>query len=66
LDDSLGVWLYLVLIIVQTQVNKSSSSREDLVLGSSSEPLVVLINMYKNRYGIATILVSMFGGCSES
>ena len=42
------------------------SSREDLVLGRTLDPLVALINMYKNRYGIVAILVSMFGGCSES
>jgi hypothetical protein len=30
------------------------------------KPLVVLINMYKNRFGAVLILVSMFGGCSES
>jgi hypothetical protein len=29
------------------------------------KPLVVRINMYKNRYGIVTILISMFGGCRE-
>jgi hypothetical protein len=40
------------------------SSREVLVLGRSFNLLVVLINMYKNRYGTVLILVSMFGGCS--
>jgi hypothetical protein len=30
------------------------------------DPLVVPINMYKNSYCIIAILVSMFGGCSES
>jgi hypothetical protein len=35
------------------------------VLGRTLDPLVALINMYKNRYGIVAILVSMFGGCSE-
>jgi hypothetical protein len=35
------------------------------VLGRSMKPLVVRINMYKNRYGIVTILISMFGGCRE-
>jgi hypothetical protein len=35
------------------------------VLGRSMKPLVVQINMHKNRHGIVTILVSMFGGCSE-
>jgi hypothetical protein len=35
------------------------------VLGRSLDPLVVLFNMYKNRYGTVPILVSMFGGCSE-
>jgi hypothetical protein len=42
------------------------SGREDLGLGRSFDLLVVLINMYKNRFGIVTILVSMFGGGSES
>jgi hypothetical protein len=42
------------------------SEMEDLVLGRTLEPVVVLINMYKNRYGTVAILVSMFGGCSES
>jgi hypothetical protein len=41
------------------------SDREELVLGKSMKPLVVRINMYKNRYGIVSILVSMFGGCRE-
>jgi hypothetical protein len=41
------------------------SGREDLVLGRSFDLLVVPINIHKNRYGIVTILVSMFGGCSE-
>jgi hypothetical protein len=41
------------------------SDREELVLGRSMKPLVVRINMYKNRYGSVGILVSMFGGCSE-
>jgi hypothetical protein len=41
------------------------SDREDLVLGRSMKPLVVRINMYKNRYGTVLILVSMFGGCRE-
>jgi hypothetical protein len=36
------------------------------VLGRTLELLVALINMYKNRYGTDLILVSMFGGCSES
>ena len=35
------------------------------MLGRTLDPLVALINMYKNRYGIIAILVSMFGGCSE-
>jgi hypothetical protein len=35
------------------------------VLGKTLEPLLVLINMYKNRHGIVLILVSKFGGCSE-
>jgi hypothetical protein len=42
------------------------SEMEDLVLGRTLEPVVVLINMCKNRYGTVAILVSMFGGCSES
>jgi hypothetical protein len=42
------------------------SGREDLGLGRSFDLLVVPINMYKNRYGTISILVSMFGGCSES
>jgi hypothetical protein len=42
------------------------SDREELVLGRSFDLLVVLINMYKNRHDILPILVSMFGGCSES
>jgi hypothetical protein len=41
------------------------SDREELVLGRSMKPVVVRINMYKNRYGSVEILVSMFGGCSE-
>jgi hypothetical protein len=41
------------------------NGREDLVLGRTLEPLVVLINMYKNRYGIVSMLISMFGGCRE-
>ncbi len=41
------------------------SDREDMVLGRSIKPLVVRINMYKNRYGSVEILVSMFGGCRE-
>jgi hypothetical protein len=36
------------------------------MLGRSFDLLVVVINMCKNRYGIITIVVSMFGGCSES
>jgi hypothetical protein len=39
---------------------------QELVLGRSLEILVVLINMYNDRYGTVLILVSMFGGCSES
>jgi hypothetical protein len=35
------------------------------VLGRLLEPLVVLINMYKDRYVIILILVSRFGGCRE-
>jgi hypothetical protein len=35
------------------------------VLGRSMKPLVVRINMYKNRYGSVEILVSMFGRCRE-
>jgi hypothetical protein len=42
------------------------SGREDLGLGRSFDLLVAPINMYKNRYGIIAIIVSMFGGCSES
>jgi hypothetical protein len=42
------------------------SSREDLVLERSVDLLPVLKHMYKNRYGTVLILVSMFGGCSES
>ena len=38
---------------------------DDVALGRTLEPLVVKINMYKNRNGTVTILVSMFGGCSE-
>jgi hypothetical protein len=41
------------------------SGREDLVLGRTLEPLPVLINVYKYRYGIIPILVSMFWGCSR-
>jgi hypothetical protein len=41
------------------------SDREELVLGRSMNPLVVRINMYKNRYGSVEILVFMFGGCRE-
>jgi hypothetical protein len=33
------------------------------VLGRSFNLLVVLINMYKNRYDIIPILVSIFGRC---
>jgi hypothetical protein len=42
------------------------SGREDLELGRTLELLVVLKNMYKNRYGTVLILVSMVGECSES
>jgi hypothetical protein len=35
---------------------------QELVLGRSLELLVVLINMYNDRYGSVLILVSMFGG----
>jgi hypothetical protein len=38
------------------------SGREDLGLGRSLDPLLVLINRYKNRYGTA-ILDSIFGVC---
>jgi hypothetical protein len=41
---------------------KWSDHREELVLGRCLDPLVVLINIYKNRYAIVRILVSMFGG----
>jgi hypothetical protein len=41
------------------------SGREDLVLGRSLELLVVLINMYKNMYGVVLILVSISGWCRE-
>jgi hypothetical protein len=41
------------------------SDREELVLGRGMKPVVVGINMYKNRYGSVEILVSMFGGCRE-
>jgi hypothetical protein len=41
------------------------SGREELGLGRSMKPLVVRINMDKNRYGCVEILVSMFGGCRE-
>jgi hypothetical protein len=41
------------------------SDRVELVLGRSMKPVVVLINMYKNRYCTVLILVSMFGGCRE-
>jgi hypothetical protein len=42
------------------------SDREDMELGRTLEPFPVIIYMYKNRYGTVPILVSMFGGCSES
>jgi hypothetical protein len=42
------------------------SEIKDLVLGRTFDLLVVLINLFKSRYGIVAILVSMFGGCSES
>jgi hypothetical protein len=61
LDNSLRAWLY----VVEKQVNEVESDREGLVLGRSMKPLVVRINMYKNRYGSVEILISMFGGCSE-
>jgi hypothetical protein len=35
------------------------------VLERSLDPLAVLINTYKNRYGTIPIRVSMSGGCSE-
>jgi hypothetical protein len=35
------------------------------VLGRSMKPLVIRINMYKNRYGSVEILVSTFGVCVE-
>jgi hypothetical protein len=41
------------------------SEIEDLVLGRSFDLLVILIIMYKNRYGIVLILVSMSGWCRE-
>jgi hypothetical protein len=41
------------------------SDRDKLVLGRSMKPLVVRINMYKNRCGSVEILISMFGGCRE-
>jgi hypothetical protein len=37
------------------------------VLGRRTlKQLIVLLNMYKNRHGVVAMLVSMFGGCSES
>jgi hypothetical protein len=59
LDDLLA-WLYL---IVKTHKSMKWNGRKDLVLGRTLEPFPVLINMYKNRYVIVLILVSMFGGC---
>jgi hypothetical protein len=44
---------------------KWSDHREELVLGRCLDPLVVLINIYKNRYAIVRILLSMFGGFRE-
>jgi hypothetical protein len=41
------------------------SGREDWVPGRTLELLVVLINMYKNRYGTVLILVSMFVGVEQ-
>jgi hypothetical protein len=41
------------------------SDGEELVLGRSLEPLIAWLNMYKNRYGIVPMLLSMFGDCSE-
>ncbi len=41
------------------------SGREDLLLGRTVNIIVVLITMYKSRYGTIRILVFMFGGCSE-
>jgi hypothetical protein len=35
------------------------------VLGRSFDLLVVLLNMYQNRYGVVLILVSMCGWCRE-
>jgi hypothetical protein len=38
------------------------SCREDLVLGRTLDLLVVLINMYKNWYGIAEYYFPCLGG----
>jgi hypothetical protein len=54
-----------ILVVAETQKSMKWSGREDLVLGRTLELLVVLINMYKNRYGIVLILVSMSGWCRE-
>jgi hypothetical protein len=62
LDDSLGSWPH-TSIKPKFKSMKWSDTKE-LVLGSSSEPFVVLINRYKNRYGIVLLLVSRFGGWS--
>jgi hypothetical protein len=61
LDDFLGG-----VSIESKRKSMKWSGREDLVLGRSFDLLAVLINRYKNRDGIVAILVSMFGGCSES
>jgi hypothetical protein len=55
-------WLFLV---ESPQVNEKWSGREELELGRCLDPLVVLINIYMNKYDIVRILVSMFWGCGE-
>jgi hypothetical protein len=53
-------WLYLV----ETQISEWSK-REELVVGRSFDPLVVLIHLYKKRHDIILLLVYLFGGCSS-
>jgi hypothetical protein len=38
---------------------------EDLELGRTFKPVVVLIYMHKNRLAPVPLLVSVFGGCKE-
>jgi hypothetical protein len=54
-----------VAISSQNSSHQAYGVRQRSWLERSLDPLVVLINMYKNSYGTVPILVSMFGECSE-